>query len=129
MTAAAVQPSASTQIILGTSRCLKRAAGSFGVLLLLMTALCAQTGKEDRPDDPQARVIDGVVNTTVFGMGQSIRITGTVKEGAMSFGGDVIVECTGVAAAIPEGLEMARRGGAYWPAASGLDRRRLPHHR
>jgi hypothetical protein len=38
------------------------------------------------------RVIEGVVNTTVFGMGQSIRITGTVKEGAIAFGGDVIIE-------------------------------------
>jgi hypothetical protein len=39
-------------------------------------------------------VIEGVNNTTVFGMGQSIRITGTVKEGAIAFGGDVIVEGT-----------------------------------
>src|SRR5207245_3879537 len=45
-----------------------------------------------RPPDPQARVIDGVSNTTVFGLGQSIRITGSVKEGAIAFGGDVIVE-------------------------------------
>jgi hypothetical protein len=37
-------------------------------------------------------VISGVNNTTVFGMGQSIRITGEVKEGAIAFGGDVIVE-------------------------------------
>src|SRR5207253_818584 len=34
----------------------------------------------------------GVSNTTVFGLGQSIKITGTVKEGAIAFGGDVIVE-------------------------------------
>src|SRR5262249_60618079 len=46
----------------------------------------------EQPGDPQARVIEGVSNTTVFGMGQSIRITGTVKEGAIAFGGDVIVE-------------------------------------
>lgn len=46
------------------------------------------------PGDPTARVIDGVNNGTVFGMGQSIRITGTVKEGAIAFGGDVIVEGT-----------------------------------
>src|SRR5258708_5126746 len=44
--------------------------------------------------DPNARVIDGFSNTTVFGLGQSIRITGTVKEGAIAFGGDVIVEGT-----------------------------------
>lgn len=46
------------------------------------------------PGDPNARVIEGVNNGTVFGMGQSIRITGTVKEGAIAFGGDVIVEGT-----------------------------------
>ena len=46
------------------------------------------------PNDPNARVIEGVNNTTVFGMGQSIRITGSVKEGAIAFGGDVIVEGT-----------------------------------
>ena len=44
------------------------------------------------PSDPNARVIEGVNNGTVFGMGQSIRIIGTVKEGAIAFGGDVIVE-------------------------------------
>ena len=36
-------------------------------------------------------------------------------------GGDVIVECTGVAEAIPEGLEMARRGGAYFVAGVFAD--------
>src|SRR5262249_25320267 len=48
----------------------------------------------EQPGDPQARVIEGVSNTTVFGMGQSIRIKGTVKQGAIAFGGDVIVEGT-----------------------------------
>jgi hypothetical protein len=37
-------------------------------------------------------VIDGVNEGTVFGLGNSIRITGTVKHGAMGLGGDVIVE-------------------------------------
>ena len=36
-------------------------------------------------------------------------------------GGDVIVECTGVAQAIPEGLEMARRGGAHFVAGVFAD--------
>jgi hypothetical protein len=61
-------------------------------LLLLVIAVMAQPATGEHPGDPQARVIDGVSNTTVFGMGQSIRITGTVKEGAIAFGGDVIVE-------------------------------------
>jgi hypothetical protein len=92
MTATSVLPAFSNQTILGTASCLKRAAGLLGLLFVLMAAAFAQPTANQHPGDPQARVIDGVVNTTVFGMGQSIRITGTVKEGAMSFGGDVIVE-------------------------------------
>lgn len=37
-------------------------------------------------------LVNGVTDSTVFGIGSSVRITGTVKQGAMSFGGDVIVE-------------------------------------
>jgi hypothetical protein len=59
---------------------------------VLVISRHAQPASEAHPGDPHARVIEGVVNTTVFGMGQSIRITGTVKEGAIAFGGDVIIE-------------------------------------
>src|ERR1044072_5042428 len=92
MIAAYLLPPLSSPTVLGTASHLKRVAGLLGLLLLLMAAAVAQPNTRQHPGDPQARVIDGVVNTTVFGMGQSIRITGTVKEGAMSFGGDVIVE-------------------------------------
>jgi hypothetical protein len=61
-------------------------------LWLTIVVAHAQPAKDAHPGDPQARVIEGVSNTTVFGMGQSIRITGAVKEGAIAFGGDVIVE-------------------------------------
>src|SRR5207237_7549113 len=61
-------------------------------VFILVVVVYAQPTASEHPGDPQARVIEGVVNTTVFGMGQSIRITGTVKEGAIAFGGDVIVE-------------------------------------
>lgn len=64
----------------------------FGALLLWIAAVQAQPATDVHPGDPQARVIEGVSNATVFGLGQSIRITGTVKEGAIAFGGDVIVE-------------------------------------
>ena len=74
------------------SNCSQRAAALCGLLLFPIVMVVAQPTINQHPDDPQAKVIDGVVNNTVFGMGQSIRITGTVKEGAMSFGGDVIVE-------------------------------------
>jgi hypothetical protein len=60
--------------------------------LLSLNSAQAQAVPDQHPGDPNARVVDGVVNTTVFGMGQSIKITGQVKEGAIAFGGDVIVE-------------------------------------
>jgi len=92
MTAAHVLPSFTDQIVLEAPQCLRRALGLSGLLLFLIVAAAGQPVTVQHPIDPQARVIDGVVNSTVFGMGQSIRITGTVKEGAMAFGGDVIVE-------------------------------------
>jgi len=76
----------------------KKVFGRFFLLpftfFLLSSSVCGQPTTANPPSDPNARVIEGVNNTTVFGMGQSIRITGTVKEGAMAFGGDVIVEGT-----------------------------------
>ena len=112
MVAAQVLSSQSNQIFAEAASCLRRAAGLFIVLLFLIVAVVAQPAKDDHPIDPQARVIEGVVNTTVFGMGQSIRITGTVKEGALAFGGDVIVEGTveGDVAAI--GGSVIQRPGA-----------------
>ncbi|HXT61845.1 MAG TPA: hypothetical protein VN696_02295 [Pyrinomonadaceae bacterium] len=79
-------------------------------------------------------MIEGVNNTTVFGMGQSIRISGTVKEGAIAFGGDVIVEGTveGDVAAIGGsviqragsriGGDVIVLGGGYYPDKSGPGR-------
>jgi hypothetical protein len=63
-----------------------------GAVLVCMIVAQAQASPDEHPGDPQAKVIEGVVNNTVFGLGQSIRITGAVKEGAIAFGGDVIVE-------------------------------------
>jgi hypothetical protein len=79
----------------------KRKKGNRSCFFLLPFTFClfpfaaqAQPASASPPGDPSARVIEGVNNGTVFGMGQSIRITGTVKEGAIAFGGDVIVEGT-----------------------------------
>src|ERR1700756_3272814 len=60
------------------------------VLLCVAPARAQPAGRQT--EDANARVINGVSNTTVFGLGQSIRITGSVKEGAIAFGGDVIIE-------------------------------------
>lgn len=58
-------------------------------VLLLFGAASVQGASDDK-----MVVVDGTNEGTVFGVGQSVRITGTVKQGAMSFGGDVIVEGT-----------------------------------
>ena len=58
-------------------------------VLLLFGAATAQGASDDK-----VVVVEGTNEGTVFGVGQSVRITGTVKQGAMSFGGDVIVEGT-----------------------------------
>ena len=55
-------------------------------VLLLFTVASAQKADEN------IVVIEGVNEGTVFGLGNSIKITGTVKQGAMGLGGDVIVE-------------------------------------
>lgn len=56
------------------------------VLLLFGVASAQSVG------DDKVVIVDGTNEGTVFGVGNSIRITGTVKQGAMSLGGDVIVE-------------------------------------
>ena len=56
-------------------------------LLLLVGVACAQSA-----GDEKVVLVDGTNEGTVFGVGNSVRVTGTVKQGAMSFGGDVIVE-------------------------------------
>lgn len=95
-----------------TAHAFERTIALAFALLLFVIGVVAQPAVPEHPGDPQARVIDGVVNTTVFGMGQSIRITGTVKEGALAFGGDVIVEgeVNGDVAAI--GGSVIQREGA-----------------
>ncbi len=86
------QFSQETQFSARTAQVLCQIIALLGALLLGIVVAQAQPVSDEHPGDPQARVIDGVVNTTVFGLGQSIRITGSVKEGAIAFGGDVIVE-------------------------------------
>lgn len=62
-----------------------------GWVLILMTAVYAQQSTSTLTAD-KVVVVNSVTDSTVFGVGNSIRITGTVKQGAMSLGGDVIVE-------------------------------------
>lgn len=62
-------------------------------LLVLMTAVYAQSSGTGATQAEEKVVhVNGVTDSTVFGIGNSVRITGIVKQGAMSLGGDVIVE-------------------------------------
>ena len=70
---------------------LRRILALVGWVLLLMGAVYAQ-GTSAEPNSENVVLVNGVSDSTVFGMGNSVRITGTVKQGAMSLGGDVIVQ-------------------------------------
>src|SRR5258707_15173586 len=104
------QLSQETQFSAGRAQIFCKIMALLGALLVSMIVAHAQAASDEHPGDPQARVIDGVVNSTVFGLGQSIRITGSVKEGAIAFGGDVIVEGS------VDG-DVAAIGGLWLPSA------------
>jgi len=99
-------------------------------VLLLFGAATAQGASDDK-----VVVVEGTNEGTVFGVGQSVRITGTVKQGAMSFGGDVIVEGTveGDVATIGGsviqkagsriGGDVIVLGGSYLPGDNPANRR------
>ena len=96
------------------------ALGKFGItrlfalfvwLLVLVSAVYAQTSTTTTAEEKVVHV-NGVTDSTVFGIGSSVRVSGTVKQGAMSFGGDVIVEgiVEGDVAAI--GGDVIQRAGS-----------------
>src|SRR5688572_11145965 len=70
---------------------LSRLLALFVWLLVLVGAVYAQGSTVPQVEEKVVHV-KGVTDSTVFGIGESVRITGTVKRGAMSLGGDVIVE-------------------------------------
>jgi len=101
--------------------CLPRLASRAGTLLfsvlLIFVAIDTQVASAAQStDDPY--VVDGISDTMAYGLGRSIKIIGTVKNGAgaIALGGDVIVQGTvdGDVAAIGGSviqLEGSRIGG------------------
>lgn len=69
-----------------------RLSGLLILLLSVFVSIRAQTATDPIVDEPY--VIDGVSDTMAYGVGRSIKITGTVKNGAIALGGDVIVQGT-----------------------------------
>ena len=61
------------------------------LLAVMIGAVQAQTTGEPVPaDSPQ--IVDGVSDTMAYSVGRSLKITGTVRNGAIALGGDVIVQ-------------------------------------
>jgi hypothetical protein len=89
--------------------------GSLMLLILTMfVAIQAQVATSSPTETPY--LVQGVSDTMAYGLGRSVKITGTVKNGAIALGGDVIVEGTveGDVAAIGGSviqLEGSRIGG------------------
>lgn len=91
-----------------------RASGLLLLVLTLFIAIQAQVATNSPAADPY--IVEGVSDTMAYGLGRSIKITGTVKNGAIALGGDVIVQGTveGDVAAIGGSviqLEGSRIGG------------------
>ena len=66
MIATQVLPPFTSQIIIAAAGHLKRMSALIAALVLLVIAAAAQPANREHPGDPQARVIDGVANTTVL---------------------------------------------------------------
>jgi hypothetical protein len=60
--------------------------------LLMWVLLLVGVASAQSTSDEKVVLIEGTNDSTVFGLGNSIKITGVVKQGAMALGGDVIVE-------------------------------------
>jgi hypothetical protein len=69
-------------------------AGLTIIYWLTMLGVAFAQSPAGTPADDVPVEVSGTNDSTVFGMGHSIRITGHVKQGAMAFGGNVIVEGT-----------------------------------
>jgi hypothetical protein len=62
--------------------------------LLMLAGVVYGQSTTTQSSNEEVVLVDGITDSTVFGMGRTIKITGTVKQGAIAFGGDVIVEGT-----------------------------------
>lgn len=69
-----------------------RACGLLLAVFSMFVAIQAQVATSSPADDPY--LVEGVSDAMAYGLGRSIKIVGTVKNGAIALGGDVIVQGT-----------------------------------
>ena len=92
-------------------RLLMRTSLLVGLLMTAVVAIYAQAPAASAAET--TCVVEGVSDTMAYGLGRSVRVTGTVKDGAISLGGDVIV------AGRVEG-DVAAIGGSVIQLAGGF---------
>ncbi|MEP6921002.1 MAG: hypothetical protein ABI967_07745 [bacterium] len=71
---------------------LGRVSGPLFLILVTFVAIHAQGPTDSANRDNQPLVVEGVSDTIAYGMGRTVKVTGTVRDGAIALGGDVIVE-------------------------------------
>jgi hypothetical protein len=76
----------------GDLRLVSRLGFLFALLILMMMVGRAQVPGEPGGSEKPVQVVEGVVDGNVYSLRQSLKIEGTVREGAIAFGGDVIVQ-------------------------------------
>ena len=64
-----------------------------GLFLAAFVVIQAQAPATTRGDE-SPYVVDGVTETIAYGLGRTVKVTGTVKNGAIVLGGDVIIQGT-----------------------------------
>ena len=99
-----------------SSRAAYRVGAIMLMLLVTVVASRAQSTTNSATEAKNIQLVEGVIDGNAYGVGKSIKITGTVKEGAVAFGGDVIVQGTVMGDVATIGgsviqLEGARIGG------------------
>ena len=74
-------------------RAVWRSCALVGLLFAAFVVIQAQAPAAGGVDDVPY-VVDGVTDTIAYGLGRTVKVTGTVKNGAIALGGDVIVQGT-----------------------------------
>jgi hypothetical protein len=72
-------------------RVVARTSLLFVWVFVAVMAIYAQTPATGTAVSETTYVVEGVSDTMAYGVGRSVRVAGTVKDGAISLGGDVIV--------------------------------------
>jgi hypothetical protein len=65
---------------------------SIFLFILSIAAIFAQSHNDIERDSSQPLIIDNVADCDIFGIGRSVVVRGSIKNGVIAFGGDVIVE-------------------------------------